>query len=383
MHKITRRGAMLGAAAILKGRFSLFGQSRAEYSARTIGLLEATPVVDLLNQFRFEDYSERPPRITRWLEKPSTFSDADAAVYRSSRTDVYALGAGPGDYESALRFMARWNGFLAGNPDKLVRVTSVADIELAHRSHRTGVMLTFQDSTHFRSPADVTEFFNLGQRISQLTYNFNNRIGSGFLENRDGGLSVFGGSILKRMEEAGMAVDVSHCADQTTLDAIDAATKPVLFTHGTCRTLIPNLTRAKTDEAIRKMAKTGGMMGLDFIRFMVSEKEPVGIGQALDHFDYARKLVGTEHLGIGSDLDLVGNGNPVGGGGFNPLTQPNFARYGYHVDSPDHVAVTGLDHPKRLFDLTEGLIQRGYSNADIAAILGGNAKRVLGAIWGS
>ena len=383
MQTITRRGAMLGAAAILKGRFALVGQTRAEYSARTIGLLEATPVVDLLNQFRFEDFSEKPPRMTRWLNRPSTFSEADAAVYRSSRTDVYALGAGPGDYESALRFMARWNGFLAGNPDKLVRVTSVADIELAHRTRRTGVMLTFQDSTHFRTAADVAEFFGLGQRISQLTYNFNNRIGSGFLENRDGGLSVFGGTILRRMEEVGMAVDLSHCADQTTLDAIEAATKPVLFTHGTCRSLIPNLTRAKTDEAIRKMAKTGGMMGLDFIRFMVSDGEPVGIQKVLDHFDYARKLVGTEHLGIGSDLDVVGNGNPVGGGGFNPQSQPNFARYGYHVDAPDHVAVTGLDHPKRLFDLTEGLIGRGYGDDDIRAILGGNARRVLGRIWGA
>jgi microsomal dipeptidase-like Zn-dependent dipeptidase len=67
-------------------------------------------------------------------------------------------------------------------------------------------------------------------------------------------------------------------------------------------------------------------------------------------------------------------------GGTNPASQPNFERYGYHVDKPDHVAVTGLDHPKRTFDLTEGLIRRGYSDADIRAILGGNAMRVLSAI---
>ena len=122
-------------------------------------------------------------------------------------------------------------------------------------------------------------------------------------------------------------------------------------------------------------------MGIDFIRFMVRNAEPVSIEDALDHFDYVRKLVGVEHLAVGSDLDLVGNGNPVGGGGFNPATQPNFERYGYHVDAPDHVAIKGLDHPKRTFDLTEGLIRRGYSDADIKLILGGNAVRVLKKIW--
>ena len=382
MGNLTRRGALTGvSAAILFNRFRLFAQSPAEYSARAIGLVEQAPVVDLLNQFLFQDFAEKPPRIDRWLAHPETFTKADSESYVSSGINVFALGHSAADYESGLRFFARWNGFLAQHPDLLLRINSAADIGLAHRTRRTGIMLTLQDSTHFRTPRDVDEFFALGQRVSQLTYNFNNRIGSGFLEQRDGGLSVFGTSIMKRMEEVGMAVDVSHCADQTTLDALDAATKPVLFTHATCRALIPNLTRAKTDDAIRRMAKTGGAMGIDFIRFMVRDREPVATENALDHFDYVRKLVGSEHLAIGSDLDLVGNGNPVGGGGTDPAAQPNFERYGYHVDKPDHVAVTGLDHPKRVFDLTEGLIRRGYSDADIRAVLGGNAIRVLSAIW--
>jgi len=77
---------------------------------------------------------------------------------------------------------------------------------------------------------------------------------------------------------------------------------------------------------------------------------------------------------------VVGNGNPIGGG-FRPEGQPNFERYGYHVDKPEHVAATGLDHPKRMFDLTEGMIARGYSDTDIKMILGGNAVRVLSSIW--
>ena len=382
MSSYTRR-ALLGcaSAAVLTNRFRLFAQSPVEYSARAIRLIEECAVVDLLNQFRFPDFSEKPPKIERWLNAPETFTKSDSDAYLSSGINVFALGSGASDYESALRFFARWNGFLAAHPDVTLRVGSIPDIERAHQARRIGILITLQDSTHFRTPRDVDEFFGRGQRISQLTYNLNNRIGSGFLERRDGGLSVFGESIMKRMEEVGMAVDVSHCADQTTLDALEAAKKPVLFTHATCRTLIPNLMRAKTDDAIRRMAKTGGVMGVDFIRFMVRDREPVTIENALDHFDYIRKLVGIEHVAIGSDLDLVGNANAVGGGGFDPTSQPNFERYGYHVDKPDHVAVTGLDHSKRTFNLTEGLIRRGYSDSDIQAVLGGNAIRVFSAIW--
>jgi len=372
--------ALAAAPAVLRGRFRLFAQSRTEYSARAIQLLAESTVVDLLNQFLFPDFSQKPPKSELWLRQPHTFTEAEAGVYRSSGIHVFALGSSAPDYQNGLRFFALWNGFLAARSSLVMRIDSAGDFARARAERKIGVMLTMQDSTHFRSPDDVGEFFELGQRVSQLTYNFNNRIGSGFLEQRDGGLSVFGLSIMKRMEQIGMAVDVSHCADQTTLDALEAATKPVLFTHATCRTLIPGHGRAKTDEAIRKLAKTGGVMGITFLRFMVRDREPVNVGHVLDHFDYVRKLVGVQHLAVGSDMDVLGVANPLNGG-FRPETQPNFDRYHFHVDKPEHLGADGLDHPKRMFDLAEGLISRGYSDPDIKLILGGNAVRVLTEIW--
>jgi len=192
---------------------------------------------------------------------------------------------------------------------------------------------------------------------------------------------MFGLSIMEQMQQVGMAVDVSHCGDQTTLDALDAAKKPVIFTHATARALVPGHLRCKTDEAIRKMAKSGGVMGIAMIRFMVRASEPVTIEHVLDHVDYVAKLAGLEHVGIGSDLDVVGNPNAVNGGGFDPRTQPNFSRYQYHEDGDGAINIRGLNHPKRVFDLTEGLIRRGYTDAQIVQILGGNAIRVLGTIW--
>ena len=254
---------------MLRGRYRLFAQSTAQYSARAVRLVESSVVVDLLNQFQFQDFAERPPKSEQWLSQPGTFTAADAARYQGSGITVFALGAGAGDYDNAMLFHARWNGFLAGYSDWFTRIDDITDFARAKAQQKVGVMLTFQDSTHFRSPDDVRTFFGLGQRISQLTYNFNNRIGSGFLEERDGGLSVFGLSIMERMQQVGMAVDVSHCGDQTTLDALAAAKKPVIFTHATARALVPGHLRCKTDEAIRKMAKTGGVMGIAMIRFMV------------------------------------------------------------------------------------------------------------------
>jgi membrane dipeptidase len=224
---VLQGAAFAGAPAVLCGRFPLFVPSHIEYSARAIQLMAETPVMDLLNQFRFPDYSEKPPRLERWLNQPESFTVADAVTYQESGIQVFALGAVAPDYLERLRFFAKWNGFLAARSHVLRRVTSVDDVARLRPEGHIGILLSMQDSTHFRGPDDVNEFFALGQRISQLTYNFNNRIGSGFLEQRDGGLSVFGFSILKRMEQVGMGVDLSHCGDQTTLDALEAAQKPV------------------------------------------------------------------------------------------------------------------------------------------------------------
>jgi membrane dipeptidase len=189
---------------------------------------------------------------------------------------------------------------------------------------------------------------------------------------------------MARMEKVGMAVDLSHAGDRTTLDALTAAKRTVIVSHGACRALVPGHLRAKTDEEIAKVAKLGGVIGIPMIRFMVKLDEPVNVEHVLDHFDHVAKTVGVEHVGIGSDLDLLGNANPVNSASATqnvPSNQPNFDRYHFHVGENGRPAVTGLDHPKRTYDLADGLIRRKYSDADIRLMLGGNWQRVLSAIW--
>jgi membrane dipeptidase len=107
------------------------------------------------------------------------------------------------------------------------------------------------------------------------------------------------------------------------------------------------------------------------------------VDHVLDHFDHVTKLVGIDHVAVGSDMDVVGNPNPVNGATQSVPPTPNFDRYRMHFDAKGErmLTVSGLDHPKRMFDLTDGLIRRGYPDHHIAKILGGNAARVLSTIW--
>jgi membrane dipeptidase len=386
---VSRRDALrrlatltIGAPAILRGRYRPFPWARAEYSARTMALMERAIAVDMLDQFRFDDYAEQPPKATLWLTRANAFTEADERPYRDSHIRVFALGHGAEDYAAAVKWAAEWSGFIASYDQWFLRIDDARDFERAKAEGKVGIMLTLQNSDHFRTPADVNEFYALGQRLSQLTYNFQNRIGSGFLEQVDSGLTVFGQSIVDRMQAVGMAVDVSHCGDRTTLDTLSAAKRPVVFSHASCRALVPGHLRCKTDEMIRKMAATGGVMGIPFLRFVIKATEPVTIEDVLDHFDHVAKLVGVEHVGVGSDMDVVGNPNPVTAGRNEmPTGQPNFDRYHVHTDEEGRLTIKGLDHPLRMYDLTEGLIRRKYSDPDILLMLGGNWMRVMSALW--
>jgi membrane dipeptidase len=372
--------ALAGAPFVLRGRHRLFAQTTAEYSARAIKLVEESIVVDQLNQFRFSDFSEKPPRNVTWFTTPNAFTERDFALYRDSGIRVFALGSGPGEYEASIRWFADWNGFLAGYSDWFMRIDDARDFERAKAAGKIGIMLTCQTSDHFRTDDDVPTFFALGQRVSQLTYNATTRTGSGFLADTDAGLTPYGEKIIQRMNAVGMALDLSHCADRTTLDGLAAARKPVLFTHASARALVPGHLRCKTDDMIRRMAASGGVMGIPLLRFLIRGEEPVTPEHVLDHIDYVARLVGIEHVGIGGDLDVLGNPNPVGGP--NSLSaQHNFDRYNIHQGPDGKITIAGLDHPKRVYDLTEGLIRRKYNDADIKLILGGNWIRVLTSLW--
>ncbi len=373
-------GAVCASPAFNLGRFRLFpGGSQQEYSARCVDLVRESLVVDMLFPLTLNGETRR-----RWGAGLDGLNEADQAEFAASEIDVVHVATGVGGqsrdeaYANALNFVGSYNSIVANRPDVFTRIDSADDLSHVHGSGQVGILIGIQNSHHFRTPADVNTFHALGQRVSQLTYNTRNMIGNGSTERIDGGISDFGVSIVERMNEVGMAVDVSHCGDRTTMDAFEVSQRPVLITHSNARSLTPNHPRCKQDEAIQAMARGGGVMGITTVRMFVKNDEPTTVEDFLNHFDHVRALVGVEHLGIGSDIDLHGYDDM-------PAEQNRQLRAGYKgsYGFREKIDIEGVDHPKRVFDLTEGLIRRGYTNEHITMILGENFRRVLADIWTS
>jgi membrane dipeptidase len=366
--------ASLAAPMIKRGRYRVFASSPKEYSARAIDLVKRSTVIDMLSPFTLNFTKQ-----AKWFANPETFTSSELQPFKESGINVFHIAVGmggPDAYLEVLKFFASWNGLIADHTDDLMRVDSASDLERVRSSGKIGVLLGLQNSEQFRTPADVNFFHGIGQRVSQLTYNSRNMIGNGSTERRDEGISDFGVAIIERMNKVGMAVDVSHCGDRTTVDAFEISKQPVLITHSNCRALVPGHPRCKTDEAIKKMGAADSVMGITGVRMFVKADEPTTIEHELDHFDHVAKLVGPEHLGVGSDIDLYGyDAMPP------ELNRQLRAGYKGSYGFREKIDIEGIDHPKRMYDLTEGLIRRNYTDKDIEGILGGNFKRVLSRVW--
>jgi membrane dipeptidase len=351
------------------GSFQVFAAAPTKYSARAMQLVERSLVIDMLAvlviDFRPEAYAR-------------TLTEQEEAMFRASGITGFhnSIGTGgPQAVEQTLMFLAAWQGFVGRHSHLFSLIGKASDLDRAKTQGKIGVIMGLQNSEHFRQPEDVKQFYQLGQRCSQLTYNTQNLIGSGGTERVDGGVTDFGVKIINAMNEVGMLIDVSHSGDRTTLDAIELSSRPIAITHSNCRALNDH-PRLKTDEAIRKLAARGGVMGITGVRNFVRGQEPTTIEHMVDHIEHVVKLVGIEHVGIGSDSDLNGYDDM-------PADQRKelLSMYKSSYAFRDKLDTDGFDHPRKVFDLTEALIRRGYSDDNITAILGGNFRRLLGATW--
>lgn len=345
------------------------GDPKSDYPTKVIDLVDRSIVIDMLGPLKLDFTPEA---------YAMPLSDAEAAMFRSSGITAFHNSVGVGGasaYEDALQFIAAWSGFVGRNPEVFSLVGRAEDIDHAKAKKKIAVIMGLQNADEFREPKDVKAFYELGLRCAQLTYNTQNLIGSGSTERVDGGISDYGIQIIEAMNEVGMLVDVSHSGDRTTLEAIELSPKPIAFTHSNCRALNSH-PRLKTDEAITKLAAKGGVMGITGVRNFVKDKEPTTVEDVVDHIDHVVKLVGIEHVGIGTDSDLMGYDHM-------PADQYKQLKSGYKASYAfrDKIDTDGFNHPRKMYDLTAALLRRGYSDANIQAVLGGNFRRLLGSTW--
>jgi microsomal dipeptidase-like Zn-dependent dipeptidase len=173
-------------------------------------------------------------------------------------------------YQSSLTGLAQLNSGVNRHSDRVLLITKFTDIEKAKQESRIGILPAFQNSTAIGTDLSRLDlFYGLGVRQIQLTHNLRNWVGDGCTERTQAGLTHFGVDLVRKMNELGIIVDVGHSGYQTTLDAIEISSKPIVFSHTNCMALCKH-PRNKTDEQIKALAAKGCLLITSFSHTMNS-----------------------------------------------------------------------------------------------------------------
>lgn len=273
------------------------------------------------------------------------------------------------------------------SPWKLVRGTS--DILAAKAEGKVGLIMGWQSMRPIEDKIErIDAYGRLGVKVMQLTYNEANYIGDACLEPRNAGLTNFGVEAIRRMNELGIAIDVSHCGEQTCLDAARYSRKPVLLTHANASALQPRK-RNKSDEVIKAIAQTGGLIGISlhgFLNWDGNPERPPSMEGLVANVKHVARLVGYDHIGIGTDFPSVRSHAAVQhviemGEKFYAKSGGDFSRAFGHSVQARYPA--GVDSAKQMHRITEALVKAHIAPENIEKILGLNFLRAFKDIWGA
>ncbi len=326
---------------------------------------ERTPVIDGLNcAILTRDQFER------------TLEGRVAAINLTSLRPANDLAASMGDLAKAL-------AAVAANADLVSVVTSVAEIRQVAAEGKLGIILGTQNSTFLEHDLSLLRVMQrAGVRIMQPTYMEQNELGSGVLAKQPGGLTTRGHEWVELMNETRMLIDLSHVGYETAMDAAKASKRPVICSHSNARALCDSL-RNIPDDQIRAVAATGGTVGVTLWPPMLRHATRPTLDDFFDQVDHMVKLVGIDHVAFGSDCSE------------RTKTEEQWqASFGPRGIYPEVTGILGdwfiftqrftegyesLAHTGRLID---GLGARGYSEAEVDKIMGGNLLRVYEDVWG-
>ena len=294
------------------------------------------------------------------------------AVKRSGYTGIQTTLPSP-NFQVAARALAEWRRRIRENPDKLVHATTAADIERAKAEGKMAVLFGFQNATMLEGVLEnLDPLYELGTRCIQLTYNSQNRLGSGCTERVDGGLSDFGVEVVGRMNELGIIVDLSHCGRKTSMDGIEVSSRPAAFTHTFCEAIYNDHPRAKTDEQIRAMSDKGGITGIASLGYFVGPDPDSSLEDYVNHIMHAVNVAGIEQVGVSTDHAIRGLRSWATRENWYEPRLRNF-KPSYRVRWPPFIE--GLDEPERFRNVAHALDRRGVAEVDIARILGHRGPR--------
>ncbi|MDN3646992.1 dipeptidase [Pontixanthobacter aestiaquae] len=220
-------------------------------------------------------------------------------------------------------------------------VTSLLADRSAGSTDRTGALLSIEGLHNLEGKTESLDvLYDAGFRMAGLTHFFDNELAGSMHGEEKGGLTPFGRDIVRRMEEKGMIVDIAHLSKKATAEVLAMATRPLVSSHGGVQATC-DVNRNLTDDEIAGLAKTGGVIGVGYWEGAICDTSPKAIVAAMKHI---RDLVGIEHVALGSDYD-------------GTIT----ARFD----------TSGLVH------ITNALLEEGFTEEEIRAIMGENAIRVI------
>lgn len=274
----------------------------------------------------------------------------------------------------ALSKIGQWYQFFNDNRDIILQVRTGEDILTAKEEGKIGIILGMQNASLFEDELALVEVFNqLGLKIVQLTYNNQNLLGSSCYEEADAGLTRFGRNVIAEMNRVGMLIDLSHCGEQTTLDAIEASSRPIAITHANPAWIYP-AKRNKSRKVLQALRDNQGILGLCLYPFLIG-----GSNTTLQDFCemVARTVdfMGIEQVAIGTDLTINQNDQF--------LKWMRMGRWTFQEDygagskdQPDWPAwPSWFQNPADFANIVKGLHQNGFHDEEVEAIMGKNWLR--------
>jgi membrane dipeptidase len=245
------------------------------------------------------------------------------------------------------------------------KVQNADDVDSARQAGEIGFMPTVEHLALGTELHRVDVLYGMGVRLGGLTYSRDNPVGGGQYDITNRGLSELGVALVERMNDIGMIIDVSHASAQTAHDAIERSEAPVVFSHNASATLWKTR-RTRDDADFQACAAKGGLVCVTAVPNSLSDDPKQDINCVLDHYDHLIKLVGADHVGIGTDT-LIGDHVAVTTNIFHRGPAP----------VPPAPYIDGLESPADGKNLIRGFIARGHSDETIRKVAGENALALM------
>lgn len=273
--------------------------------------------------------------------------------------------------ETLLR-ISEWNRHFEMNSDLIMPVKSAADIRLAKQLGKVGIMFGAQNCSAIEDDIGMVEVMReLNLMIMQLTYNNQSLLASGCYEAVDSGVTRFGRQVIKEMNRVGMVVDMSHSAERSTLEAIEISERPIVISHANPSSFHA-AKRNKSDTVLKALGESGGLLGFSLYPFHLKNGPDCSLNEFCDMVANTADLMGIDHIGIGTDLCQE-----------QPVSILEWMRNGRWSKDMDYGegSKSDADWPRPLSwfkdsrdfpNITKGLQTRGFSDNEVAKIMGLN-----------